>query len=88
VWLRLPTLLDGWYGRTHGRGGKAGGVVKANYPVCTFMQFKKDRTHRLTDRQTDRQKHRHTDTQTHRAYIWLQVPPFNQTVNVGNDNII
>jgi len=26
------------------------------------MQFKKDRTHRLTDRQTDKQ----TDTQTHR----------------------
>jgi len=30
-----------------------------------------------TDRQTDRQ--------THRAYKGLQVPPFNLTVNVGND---
>jgi len=28
-----------------------------------------------------------TDTQTHRAYKWLQVPPFNLTVNVGNDNM-
>jgi len=36
--------------------------------------------------QADIQKHRHTDTQTHRAYKWLQVPPFNLTVNVGNDN--
>jgi len=41
------------------------------------MQFKKSRT----DRQTDK----HTDTQTHRAYKWLQVPSFNLTVNVGND---
>jgi len=51
-------------------------VVKANYPVCTLMQFKKDRTHRLTDRQTDRQ----TDTQTHRAYKWLQVSPSKLTL--------
>jgi len=28
-----------------------------------------------------------TDTQTHRAYKWLQVPPFNLTVNVGNDKL-
>jgi len=35
--------------------------------------------------QTNRQTHRQTDTQTHRAYKWLQVPPFNLTVNVGND---
>jgi len=27
-----------------------------------------------------------TDTQTHRAYKWLQIPPFNLKVNVGNDN--
>jgi len=46
--------------------------------VCTLMQFKKDRTHRLTDRQTDRQ----TDTQTHRAYKWLQVSPSKLTLNV------
>jgi len=39
------------------------------------MQFKKSRT----DRQID--------TQTHRAYTGLQVPPFNLTVNVGNDNV-
>jgi len=26
-----------------------------------------------------------TDSQTRRAYKWLQVPPFNQTVNVGNN---
>jgi len=39
--------------------------------VCTLMQFKK----------TDRRTH----TQTHRAYKWLQVPPSNLTVNVGND---
>jgi len=26
-----------------------------------------------------------TDTQTHRAYKWLQVPPFNLTVNFGNE---
>jgi len=50
--------------------------------VCTLMQFKKDRTHRLTDRQTDRQ----TDTQTHRAYKWLQVSPSKLTLNVENDN--
>jgi len=29
-----------------------------------------------------------TDRQTHRGYKWLQVPPFNLTVNVGNDNIV
>jgi len=46
--------------------------------VCTLMQFKKSRTHRQTDRKTH--------TQTHRAYKELQVPPFNLTVNVGNDN--
>jgi len=28
-----------------------------------------------------------TDTQTHRAYKWLQVPTFNLTVNVGNDKL-
>jgi len=49
------------------------------------MQFKKDRTHRLTDRQTDRQTHIHTDTQTHRAYKWLQVSPSKLTLNVEND---
>jgi len=37
--------------------------------------------------QTDIQKS-HTDTRTHIAYKWLQVPPFNLTVNVGNDNIV
>jgi len=51
------------------------------------MQFKKDRTHRLTDRQTDRQTDRHTDTQTHRAYKGLQVPRFKIMVNVGNDKL-
>jgi len=43
--------------------------------------------YKQTDRQTDRQTHRHTDTQTHRAYKWLQVSPFNQSVNVGNDKL-
>jgi len=33
-----------------------------------------------TDRHTDKHTHRH------RAYKWLQVLPFNLTVNVGNDN--
>jgi len=28
-----------------------------------------------------------TDTQTHRAYKELEVPPFNLTVNVGNDKL-
>jgi len=28
-----------------------------------------------------------TDRQTHRAYKWLQVLPFNLTVNVGNDKL-
>jgi len=42
------------------------------------MQYKKT-VH--TDRQTDRRTH----TQTHRAYKWLQIPPSNLTVNVGND---
>jgi len=37
------------------------------------MHFKKSRTDR------------DTDTQTHRAYKWLKVPPFNLTVNVGNE---
>jgi len=46
------------------------------------MQFKKSHTHRQTDTHTD------TDTHTHRAYKWLQVPPFNLTVNVGNDNCL
>jgi len=85
VWLGLPTLLDGRYGRTHGRGGRAEWPKQTN-PVCTLMQFKKSRTHIHTDRETD--THRHTDTQTHRAYKWLQVPPSNLTVNVGNDKII
>jgi len=31
--------------------------------------------------------HTNRQTQTHRAYKWLQVPLFNLTVNVGNDNI-
>jgi len=52
------------------------------------MQFKKSRTHRQTDRQTDTQTHRHTDTQTHRAYKDVQVPPSKLTLNVGNDNIM
>jgi len=30
----------------------------------------------------------HTDTQTHRAYKDLQVPPFNLMVNVGNDSYV
>jgi len=38
-------------------------VVKANYPVCTLMQFKKE-PYTQTDRQTDRQTHIHTDTQS------------------------
>jgi len=42
--------------------------------VSTLMQFKKGHTHRQTD------------TQTHRAYKWLQVPPSKLTPNVGNDN--
>jgi len=33
--------------------------------------------------QTDRQR----DTQTHRAYKGVQVPPFNLTAIVGNDNM-
>jgi len=69
--------------RTHGRGGGggAGGCAewpKLTNPVCNLMQFKMSRTHRQTDR--------HTHTQTHRAYIWLQVPPFKLTLNVRNDN--
>jgi len=42
------------------------------------MQFKKSGTHRQTDRHT----------QTHRAYKWLQVPPFKLTLNVGYDKTL
>jgi len=35
-----------------------------------------------------KEPYRQTDTQTHRAYKGLQVPPFNLTVNVGNDNAL
>jgi len=31
--------------------------------------------------------YRQTDRQTHRAYKWLQVPPFNLKGNVGNDKV-
>jgi len=34
---------------------------------------------------SSKEPYRQTDRQTHRAYKWLQVPPFNLTVNVGND---
>jgi len=34
---------------------------------------------------SSKEPYRQTDTQTHRAYKWLQVPPFNLTVNVGKD---
>jgi len=33
------------------------------------------------------QTDRYADTQIHRAYKWLQVPPFNITANVGNDKV-
>jgi len=39
-------------------------------------------------RHTDMHTCRHADKQTHRAYKWLQVPPFNLTVNVGKDNSV
>jgi len=41
----------------------------------------------LSSKEPYRQTYRQTDTQTHRAYKWLQVPPFNLTVNVGNYKI-
>jgi len=37
---------------------------------------------------SSKEPYRQTDTQTHRAYKWLQVPPFNLTVNVGNDKYL
>jgi len=37
---------------------------------------------------SSKEPYRQTDTQTRRAYKWLQVPPFNLTVIVGNDNYL
>jgi len=57
-----------------------------------FLQYLSKLNTDITDNslhQTFRQKSctdKQTDTQTQRAYKWLQVPPFNLTVNVGNEN--
>jgi len=61
--------------RTHERTAKTAAgraeSLKLTNPVCNLMQFKKSRTLRQTD------------TQTHRAYKDVQVPPSKLTLNVS-----